>query len=121
LKRWWPSCHQRRVAHHRSTLALSSAAAYDRRLLEECHRRRTICCSPAARRVGSMGERAKRRSERSFVFPHAGRIRSLRTRGVDTALSRGEGLVRSRTYVQAHAGNRPDCPSSPRLLATLSF
>jgi hypothetical protein len=68
-----------------------------------------------------MGERAKRRSERSFLFPHAGRIRSLRTGGVDNALSRGDRPVRGRTYVQAHAGNRSDCPSPFGLLASPSF
>ena len=67
-----------------------------------------------------MGERAKRRSERSFLFPHAGRIRSLRTGGVDKALRRGDCPVHGRADVQTNAGNRPHCPSRSGLLATPS-
>ncbi len=40
---------------------------------------------------------------------------------VDNALSRGDRAVRGRTYVQAHAGNRPDRPSPFGLLAAPSF
>src|SRR6266700_7567651 len=89
--------------------------------MEEYDCRSTICRSPAARRVGRMGERAKRRSERCILFTYAERIQSLRTRTVDNAVPGGRCALRSGAYVQAHAGNRPDCPFRFGLLAASPF
>ena len=89
--------------------------------MEECGCRSIIRGSPAPGRISGMGERAKRRSERSLLFTHAGCIRSLCTRSVYNALSGGRGPVRGRAHVQANAGKRTRRTAPSGLLATTSF
>ena len=89
--------------------------------MEEHDCRSIVRGSPTSRRISGMGERTKRRPERSLLSINAERIRSLCTRTVYDTLPSGRCLVHGGAHVQANAGNRTRDPSPSGLLAAASL
>ena len=112
------SFYQCPPAHCRGDPSFFRAAADDWRALAE-----RFCCgrvrdSSVACGIGRMDSGAKGRAKRCFLHAHLARIRPLRARALDLALSVRSSRICFRPHVQADARDAPVCAFSPRLLAT---
>ena len=104
-------------AHRRGDPSLFRAAADDWRALAE-----RFCCDPVrnssvACGIGRMDSGAKGRAKRCFLHANLARIRPLRARAIDLALSVRRSRICFRPHVQADARDAPVFIVAPRLLA----